>query len=71
MNSLVKLSINGNSNFFQGVIYSYPWYTHPQATLGVYDFLLAEEYNQSYIEKCPGSSKLYNGSEWVLWFWSP
>jgi len=39
-------------------------FTHPQAILGVYDILLSDEYNLSYIKKCPGSSKLYNGSEW-------
>ncbi len=27
------------------------WFTHPQAILGVYDFLLSVEYNQSYIKK--------------------
>ncbi len=41
-----------------------PWFTHPQAILGVYDVLLSDEYNWSYIKKCPGSFKLYNGSEW-------
>ncbi len=25
------------------------WFTHPQAILGVYDFLLSDKYNQSYI----------------------
>ncbi len=39
------------------------WCTYPQAILGVYDFLLSDEYNQSYIKKCPDSSQLYNGSE--------
>ncbi len=39
-----------------------PWFTHPQAILGVYNCLLSDEYNQSYIKKYPGSSKLYNGS---------
>ncbi len=39
------------------------WFTHPQANLGVYDWLLSDEYNQSYIKKCPGSSRLYNGIE--------
>ncbi len=28
------------------------------------DFLLSDEYNRSYINECPGSSKLCNGSEW-------
>ncbi len=27
-----------------------PWFTHPQAILGVYDFLLSDEYSQSYIK---------------------
>jgi len=30
-----------------------PWFTHPQAILGVYDFLLSDEYNQSYINNHP------------------
>ncbi len=29
------------------------WFTHPQAILGVYDFLLSDEYNRSYIKKGP------------------
>ncbi len=45
-----------------------PWFTHPQANLCVHDFLLSDDYNQSYITKCPGSSELYNGREWVLRF---
>jgi len=40
----------------------------PQVILGVYDVLLSDEYNQSYIKKCPGSSKPYNGSEWLFLF---
>ncbi len=28
-----------------------PWFTHPQAILGVYDFLLSDEYNLSYNKK--------------------
>jgi len=39
-----------------------PWFTHPKAILGVYDFLLSDEHNQSYINKYPEASKLYNGS---------
>ncbi len=39
-----------------------PWFIDPQAILGGHDILLSEEYNWSYIKKCPGSSKLYNGS---------
>ncbi len=27
-----------------------PWFTHPQAILGVYDFLLSDKYNPSYIK---------------------
>ncbi len=30
----------------------------------LYVFLLSDECNRSYIKKCPGSSKLYNGREW-------
>ncbi len=44
-------------------------FIHPQALLC--GFVLSDEYNQSYIKKCPGSSKLYNGSEWGSRFWSP
>ncbi len=39
-------------------------FTHPQAIRSVYDFLLSDKYNWSYIKKRLGSSKLYNGSEW-------
>ncbi len=28
-----------------------PWFTHPQGILGVYDFLLSDESNRSYIKK--------------------
>ncbi len=28
-----------------------PWFTHPQAILGVHDFLLSDEYKRSYIKK--------------------
>jgi len=41
-----------------------PSFTHPQAILGVYDFLLSDEHNRSYINKYPDASKLYTGSEW-------
>jgi len=41
-----------------------PSFTHPQAILGVYDFLLSDKHNQCYIKKYPGSSKLYNGSKY-------
>ena len=40
-----------------------PSFTHPQAILGVYDFLLSDEHNRSYINKYPDASELYNGSE--------
>ncbi len=36
-----------------------PWFIHQPS----YDFLLSDEYNLSYIQNCPGSSKLFNGSE--------
>jgi len=29
------------------------WFTHPQAILGVYDFLLSDKHNQSYNKKYP------------------
>jgi len=44
-----------------------PWFTRLQATLGVYDILLSGE-SELYKKKCPGSSKLYNGSEWLFVF---
>jgi len=34
----------------------------------VYEILLSDEYNQSYIKKSPCSSKLYNGSELLFLF---
>ncbi len=37
-----------------------PRFTHTQAILDVYEILLSDKYNQSYIKTCPGSSKLYN-----------
>jgi len=40
-----------------------PSFTHPQAILGVYDFLLSDEHNQRNINKYPDASELYNGSE--------
>ncbi len=30
-----------------------PWFTRHQAILGVYDFLLSDEYNLSYNKTCP------------------
>ncbi len=47
-----------------------PCFTHRKTIPGVYDFLLSDEYNQSYIKKCPGCSELNNGSEWGLRIWS-
>ncbi len=38
-------------------------FTHPQPILGVNDFLLSDEHNQSYNKMYLGSSKFYNGSE--------
>ncbi len=38
-----------------------PYFTHPQDILGVYDFLLSDESNRSYIKNGPGSFKLYDG----------
>jgi len=40
-----------------------PSFTHPQAILSVYDFLLSDEHNLRYFNKYPDASKLYNGSE--------
>jgi len=40
-----------------------PSFIHPQAILGVYDFLLSDEHNRRNINKYPDTSKLYNGSE--------
>ena len=40
-----------------------PSFTHPQAILGVYDFLLSDEHNRRYINKYPDASELYNGSK--------
>jgi len=34
-----------------------PSFTQPQAILGVYDFLLSDEHNRSYINKYPDASK--------------
>ncbi len=42
-----------NYSGFKGIVHQKmkitPWFTHPQAILGVYDFLLSQEYNRSYI----------------------
>ncbi len=49
---------------FKGIVHPKmkitPWITPPQTILGVYDFLLLDEYNWS-----------YNGSEWGTRFWIP
>ncbi len=34
----------------------------------MYDFLLSDNCNQSYMKKCPGSSEVYNSIEWGLRF---
>ncbi len=46
---------------FKGLVHSKMKYPviYPQAILGIYDFLLSDESNQSYIKKCSGSSNLY------------
>ncbi len=36
-------------------------FTPSQSILGIYDFLLSDESNWSYIKNCPGPSKPYNG----------
>ncbi len=36
-------------------------FTHPRSILGVYDFLLSDKSNRSYIKNCPSTSKHYNG----------
>jgi len=40
-----------------------PSFTHPQAILGVYDFLLSDEHSRRNINKYPDASELYNGSK--------
>ncbi len=47
-----------------------PSFTHPQAILRVYDFLLSDEHNQSYINKYPDASELYYGSEQDQQVWA-
>ncbi len=47
------------------------WFTHPRGILGVYDFLLSDEFNRSYIKNCPCSSKLYHSTRQVFQFNSP
>ncbi len=46
-------------------------FIYPQSILGVYDFLLSDASNQSYIKNCPGTSMLYNCSRRVFLFNSP
>ncbi len=41
-------------------------FTHPKSILGVCDFLISDESNQSYIKNCPGSSKPFNGGKRVF-----
>ncbi len=43
-----------------------PCFTHPRGILGVYDVLLSDESNQSYIKNYPCSSKLCNGSSFLF-----
>ncbi len=40
-----------------------PWCTHPQAILGVYDFLLKDEYYQNYIKAFPSFIMEVNGGQ--------
>jgi len=40
-----------------------PSFTHPQAILGVYDFLLSDEHNWININKHSYASELYYGSK--------
>ncbi len=42
------------------------FFIHPQSILGVYDFLLSDESNRSYIKNCADSSKPYNGDKRVF-----
>jgi len=46
-----------------------PSFTHLQAILGVYDFLLSDEHNLRNINKYPDASELYNSSEWDQRVW--
>jgi len=55
--------MDGNQRLVHFKMKMTPSFTHPQAILGVYDFLLSDERNWSYINKYPDASKLYNGSE--------
>ncbi len=72
--SLLLLLLQKANNEIKGIVHSkmkITPFTHPQDILGVYDFLLSDEYNRIYIKKCPGSSQLYNGSERGSRFWRP
>ncbi len=48
-------------------------FTSPQTILGVYDFLLSDEFSRSYIKNGPGSSKLdflqeaFIHPPWAMW----
>ncbi len=53
-----------------------PCFTHRQGILGVYDFLLSDESNRSYIQNCPGSFRMavngcfMDGCALFLYFWT-
>ncbi len=49
----------------------YLLFSHSQAILGVYDFLLSDKSNLNYIKNCPGTSKLDYCSGRVFLFNSP
>jgi len=57
-NCINKLAIKDNKGIVHPRMEISPWFTHTEAILGVYDILLSDEYNQSYIKNFPGSSKL-------------
>ncbi len=63
---LLKILIKIKVSQFKGLVHSKMkfllftlLFTHPQAILGIYDFLLSDESNRSYIKNCSGSSNLY------------
>ncbi len=41
-------------------------FTHPWGIPGLYDFLISDKSNWSFIKYCPGSSKLYHCSGWCF-----
>ncbi len=56
-----QISFLGEQNYpFKGLVHPKMKislrYTHPQSILGLYDFLLLDESNWSYIKHCPGPS---------------